>query len=163
MQPAVRQQNLLEGVSLMKHISIRILVPMLCSLLLAFPVLANEQLGGYHLLKKVPLGSAAKGAQREYFDYITVDASARRVYLSHGIEVMVVDADTSAVLGVIPGLKLAHGTLLLKDLGRGFISDGGSDRVVIFELNSLNDRRDKDGRKSRLHHVRQRIEAYLYL
>jgi len=34
-------------------------------------------------------------------------------------------------------MKLAHGTLLLKDLGRGFISDGGSDRVVIFDLKSL--------------------------
>jgi DNA-binding beta-propeller fold protein YncE len=121
----------------MKHVSIRTLVVMLSSLLLSFSALANEPLGGYHLLKKAPLGNGAKGAQREYFDYITVDASTRRVYLSHGVEVMVVDADTTAVIGVIPGLKLAHGTLLLKELGRGFISDGGSDRVVIFDLNSL--------------------------
>lgn len=121
----------------MKHVSKGTLAAMLCSLFLAFPLLGNEQLGGYHLLKTVPLGSAAKGAQREYFDYITVDASARRVYLSHGTEVMVVDADTNAVIGTVPGLKLAHGTLLLKERGRGFISDGGSDRVVMFDLNNL--------------------------
>ena len=68
----------------MKYVSLRTLAAMLCSLFFAFPVVAGEQLGGYHLLKKVPLGTAAKGAQREYFDYITVDASERRVYLSHG-------------------------------------------------------------------------------
>jgi YVTN family beta-propeller protein len=48
-----------------------------------------------------------------------------------------VNADNSEVIGAIPGLKLAHGTLLLNDLGRGFISDGGGDRVVIFDLNNL--------------------------
>jgi DNA-binding beta-propeller fold protein YncE len=123
--------------SLMKQDSLRTLAAMLCAVLFAVPLLANEKLGGYHLLKKVPLGGATKGALREYFDYITVDASVRRVYLSHGTEVMVVDADDSTVIGTVPGLKLAHGTLLLKDLGRGFISDGGSDRVVIFDLKSL--------------------------
>jgi DNA-binding beta-propeller fold protein YncE len=120
----------------MKRFSLCPLVVMYC-LFLTFSALANDQPGGYHLLKKVPLGDMAKGGQRETFDYITVDAAARRVYLSHGTEVKVVDADTNAIIGTIPGLKLAHGTLLLKDLGRGFISDGGGDRVVTFDLNSL--------------------------
>jgi DNA-binding beta-propeller fold protein YncE len=110
---------------------------MLCSILSFLPGCGGQSLGGYHLVKRVSLGSAKKGEQREYFDYITVDSLARRVYLSHGTEVIVVDADTGAVIGVIPGLKLAHGTLLLRKLGRGFISDGGSDRVVIFDLRSL--------------------------
>jgi DNA-binding beta-propeller fold protein YncE len=121
----------------MKQIILRALAAMLCSLLFTVPVFSGEQLGGYHLLKKVPLGSAAKGALRESFDYITVDAAERRVYLSRGTEVMVVNADDYSVIGTIPGLKLAHGTLLLKDLGRGFISDGGGDHVVIFDLKSL--------------------------
>jgi YVTN family beta-propeller protein len=121
----------------MKQVFLCTLTAILCSLVFALPVPADEQFEGYHLLKKVPLGSAAKGAEREYFDYITVDASTRRVYLSHGTEVIVVDADNNTVIGNIPGLKLAHGTLLLRELGRGFISDGGSNRVVIFDLNSL--------------------------
>jgi DNA-binding beta-propeller fold protein YncE len=121
----------------MNQVSLRALAAVLFSLLVAVAVLAVEQFGGYHLLKKAPLGSATKGAKREYFDYITVDAAERRVYLSHGTEVMVVNADDNSVVGTIPGLKLAHGTLLLKDLGKGFISDGGSDRVVIFDLKSL--------------------------
>jgi YVTN family beta-propeller protein len=121
----------------MKQVSARSLAAVLCSLIFAVPFFAAEHFGGYHLLKKVPLGSAAKGAKREYFDYITVDAAERRVYLSHGTEVMVVNADDYSVIGTIPGLKLAHGTLLLKDLGKGFISDGGGDHVVIFDVKSL--------------------------
>jgi DNA-binding beta-propeller fold protein YncE len=72
-----------------------------------------------------------------YFDYITLDASKRRVYLAHGTEVKVVDADSSAVVGNISGLKMTHGIALVNELGRGFISDGGGDKVVIFDLKTL--------------------------
>lgn len=121
----------------MKRANIRIPIVMLCSVLLVMPNAGGRSFGKYRLLKTIPLGNTKKGGQREYFDYITVDSAARRVYLSHGTEVLVVDADTNTLVGVIPGLKLAHGTLVLKDLGRGFISDGGGDRVVIFDLKSL--------------------------
>lgn len=121
----------------MKQVFARMLAVVLSSLIFALPFFAAEHFRGYHLLKKVPLGNAPKGAKREYFDYITVDAAERRVYLSHGTEVMVVNADDYSVMGTIPGLKLAHGTLLLKDLGKGFISDGGGDHVVIFDLKNL--------------------------
>ena len=40
---------------------------------------------GYHLLKKIPFPAAEGGS--EYFDYITFDPTARRIYLSHGTEV----------------------------------------------------------------------------
>ena len=96
---------------------------------------AAPQEGGYHLLKKTPLGVAPSG--REYFDYITVDASTRRVYLSHGTEVKVIDADNYAVVGSVSGLKQDHGIALANELGKGFISDGAADRVVIFDLKTL--------------------------
>jgi hypothetical protein len=98
---------------------------------------SSETGAGYRLLARVALGKQATIEQQEYFDYITVDSAARRVYLSHGTEVLVVDADTFALVGRIPGLKLAHGILLLKDLGRGYISDGGGNRVLIFDLTTL--------------------------
>src|SRR5712692_428837 len=62
---------------------------------------------GYHLLKKYSFG--AEGSTREYFDYITVDSAARRVYLSHGTEIKVIDADSGALIGNITGLKQDHG------------------------------------------------------
>jgi YVTN family beta-propeller protein len=49
----------------------------------------------------------------------------------------VVDADSGAVVGSIPDLKRVHGIALVTDLGRGFISDGGADEVVVFDLKTL--------------------------
>ena len=97
--------------------------------------LAAPPAGGYHLLKTIPLGAAEGGG--EYFDYITFDATARRVYLSHGTEVQVLDADSGAVVGKVTGLKRDHGIALVPELGRGFISDGDAGQVVIFDLKTL--------------------------
>jgi len=91
---------------------------------------------GYHLVNKYSFG-AAEGSTREYFDYITVDSSAGRVYLSHGTEVKVIDASTGALIGNITGLKQDHGVAVAPEFGRGFISDGGQGKVVIFDLKTL--------------------------
>ena len=92
--------------------------------------------GGYHQLKKYPFG-AAQGSKREYFDYITVDSSARRVYLSHGTEIKVLDADSGDVVGNITGFEQDHGVAVATEFGRGFITDGGQGKVVIFDLKTL--------------------------
>jgi DNA-binding beta-propeller fold protein YncE len=104
-------------------------------LLSTFPLLIAAT-GGYHLLKKYPFG-AAEGSTREYFDYITVDSAARRVYLSHGTEIKVIDADSGALIGNISGLKQDHGVALAGEFGRGYISDGGQGKVIFFDLKSL--------------------------
>src|SRR5882762_7820745 len=93
---------------------------------------ANE----YHLLKKYSFG-AAEGSSREYFDYITVDSAARRVYLSHGTEIKVIDADSGALITNITGLKQDHGVAVASEFGRGFISDGAEGKAIIFDLQSL--------------------------
>src|ERR1700680_4066801 len=104
-------------------------------LLVSILTLASPPNSGYHLLKKIPIG-AAKG-RAEYFDYITVDSSARRVYLSHGTEVKVIDADSGALIGNITGLKKDHGGALAPECGRGFISDGAQAKVIFFDLKTL--------------------------
>jgi DNA-binding beta-propeller fold protein YncE len=98
--------------------------------------LAMAATDGYHLLKKFTFG-AAEGSSREYFDYITVDSSARRVYLSHGTEVKVIDADNGALIGNITGLTQDHGIAVASEFGRGFISDGPQSKVIIFDLETL--------------------------
>jgi hypothetical protein len=96
---------------------------------------------GYHLLKTVSLPPAA--GRGEYYDYITVDAEARRVYVSHGTEVVILNADDYTVMGKIEGLTRCHGVAVAKDLGKGFITDGDGrpdstvQEVVIFDLKSL--------------------------
>jgi hypothetical protein len=96
---------------------------------------------GYHLLKTVSLPPAAGGG--EYYDYISVDAAARRVYVSHGTEVVVLSADDYSVVGKIEGLSRCHGIAIARDLGKGFITDGDSrpgatvQEVVVFDLKTL--------------------------
>src|SRR2546421_1826961 len=77
---------------------------------------ATRAAESYHLLKKYTF-PAAEGSTREYFDYITVDSAARRVYLSHGTEIKVIDADNGGVVGTIGGLKQKHGV----EIGRAHV------------------------------------------
>jgi DNA-binding beta-propeller fold protein YncE len=103
--------------------------------LLGAVALANPAGPGYHLIKKIPLGAAPGGG--EYFDYVTVDSAARRVYLAHGAEVKVLDADNFSVVGTITGLKRCHGVALVPELGKGFITDGDGESVAVFDLKTL--------------------------
>src|ERR1700693_5348998 len=85
-------------------------------LLAGIHALAAPPNGSYHLLKKVSLPAAPGGG--EYFDYITVDPDARRVYISHGTEVVILNADDDSVVGNIGGLKRSHGVVIVKALGK---------------------------------------------
>jgi len=108
------------------------------ALLLTFGIYstAQESTAPYHFLNKYTFG-AVQGSTREYFDYIVVDGSSRRVYLSHGTEIKVIDADNGSVVGSVGGLKQAHGVALVKDLNRGFITDGAQGKVISFDLKTF--------------------------
>src|ERR1700730_11792155 len=110
-------------------------LPLVCFALLGIVALASPPGPGYHLLKKIPLSAAPGGG--EDFDYITVDSASRRVYLSHGAEVKVLDADNFSVVGTISGLKGCHGVLILPELGKGFVTDGDAANVAVFNLKTL--------------------------
>lgn len=86
---------------------------------------------GYHLVKSVPIPGD------EGWDYVTVDAAARRVYISHSSHVVVMNADTYAVEGDIPDTQGVHGIALANDIGRGFVSAGRANKAVIFDLKTL--------------------------
>jgi DNA-binding beta-propeller fold protein YncE len=90
---------------------------------------------GYHLKKKVLLESVAGAG--EYFDYLTLDPSSRRIYISHGTEVKVVDADSYEILGTVTGLKRCHGNAIVGDLNEGFISDGQAGEVAVFDTKTF--------------------------
>jgi DNA-binding beta-propeller fold protein YncE len=98
-------------------------------------------LGGYHLLKTIPLPPAPGG--KEYYDYLTVDVEARRVYVTHGTEVVVLNADDYSVVGRMGGFTRCHGVVLVKELNKGFISDGDRaasldlQKVAVFDIKTL--------------------------
>src|SRR6267378_1953558 len=87
-------------------------------LLVAGTVVLSAGSSGYHLTKKVVLGG--EGA----WDYLTVDSKSRRLYISRGTHVMVVDADSHAVVGDIPNTNGVHGIAIASDFDKGFTSNG---------------------------------------
>src|SRR6202171_952391 len=107
-----------------------------CILVLAAYTLTVSA-AGYHLLKKVPLAAAPGGGQ--YFDYVLVDADARRVYVTHGTEVVILNADDFSLIATIqdPRFKRIHGVALAKPLNKGFISDGEAQSAFVFDLKTL--------------------------
>ena len=86
---------------------------------------------GYHVIKTVPVGGDGG------WDYVFVDSDARRIYISRGTHVVVLDADTYAVVGDISDTQGVHGIAVASDLGRGFTSNGRSNDVTIFDLKTL--------------------------
>jgi len=86
---------------------------------------------GYKLVKSVPI------AGDDFWDYVTMDSDARRVYVTHGTHVVVVSADDYSVVGDIPDTPGVHGVALAPSLNRGFISDGRANKVTIFDLKTL--------------------------
>src|SRR3984893_17301015 len=103
--------------------------------LLACAALGRPPVSGYHLVKSVPIGAAPGDA--EYFDYVTGDPAGRRVYIAHGAEVKVLDADNFSVVGSITGFKRCHGVALVPELNKGFIADGDGARVMVFDIKTL--------------------------
>lgn len=107
------------------------LVTILALLSMALPGTAQEAAHSYKLIRSYPL--QGEGG----WDSITFDPSQRLLYLAHSPRVSVVNADTGAVVGEIGGLNLAHGVALVKELDRGFVSDGAGNQVVIFAISGL--------------------------
>ncbi len=71
------------------------------------------------------------------FDYLTLDNSARRLYVSHGTQVDVVDPDTGKLIGTIADTPGVHGIAIVSALKQGFTSNGREDKVSIFDLSTL--------------------------
>jgi YVTN family beta-propeller protein len=94
-------------------------------------VTAFSAAGGYHIVKRIPIAG-------DYgWDYITADATGRRLYVPHGIEVVVLDLDKGTPIGKITGLNDIHGVSIARDAGRGFISASDPGSVSIFDLKTL--------------------------
>lgn len=87
--------------------------------------------GGYSVLHRDVLGGDGG------WDYLALDPSYRRLYVSHGDTVVVLDADSGKPVGSINGLSGVHGIALAPDMHRGWISNGKSNTVTVFDTDTL--------------------------
>ena len=87
--------------------------------------------GGYSVIKKIPIPGQGS------WDYLTVDQAGRRLYVSHGTQVDVLDIDSLTVVGNISKTPGVHGIAIAPELGRGFVSNGQASTVTIFDLKTL--------------------------
>src|SRR5689334_1775207 len=82
---------------------------------------------GFKVIKRYPV--PGNGG----FDYIVFDSSSNRLYVSHGTEVDVLDADSGKVLGKVEDTPGVHGTAIVPSLHRGFTTNGGNATVSVFD------------------------------
>ena len=75
------------------------------------------------------------------FDYLRVEPDARRLYVSHGDRVEVLDADTGKSVGSITGFKGLHGIAFDTNGKFGYASDGGANEVVVFDRSTWGERK----------------------
>jgi YVTN family beta-propeller protein len=101
------------------------------AILLFTCLVASASAGDYQITKKIPIPGQGS------WDYLIVDQSARRLYVSHGTQVEVLDVDSGAIVGSIPKTLGVHGIAIAAELGRGFVSNGQSSTVTIFDLKTL--------------------------
>jgi DNA-binding beta-propeller fold protein YncE len=100
------------------------------ALLVAF-VFAAPLGAAYHVVRHIPIGGTGG------WDYPAIDSAARRLYLSHSDRVEVVDIDHQKVVGTIPKTDGVHGIAIASDLHRGYVSNGRSSTMTIFDLDKL--------------------------
>jgi DNA-binding beta-propeller fold protein YncE len=71
------------------------------------------------------------------WDYITVDSETNTAYESHGDIVQIVDLGTAKTIGTINDLSGVHGVTIAKEFNKGFISNGRTSTVTVFELGTF--------------------------
>jgi DNA-binding beta-propeller fold protein YncE len=86
---------------------------------------------GYHVIKTYTLGGEGG------WDYLTLDAASRHLYISRATHVIVIDADSGKAVGDIADTPGVHGIALDTAAGRGFVSNGREGTVSIFDMSTL--------------------------
>jgi len=93
-----------------------------------FPSVARA---GYHLIDKIAVGGDGG------WDYLEADSMARRLYVTHGDYVVVIDLDTLKVVGSIPDCKGMGGVAIAHEFNRGFTANGADGTITVFALDRL--------------------------
>jgi YVTN family beta-propeller protein len=112
----------------------------------------------YQFIREIPIGGEGG------WDYVTVDAGARRLYLSHATKVVVVDLTRDTVAGEISDTPGVHGFVPVPKLGRGFSTNGRENKVSMVDLKTLKTiaRIDTGANPDALLYAPNRNEIYVF-
>ena len=99
--------------------------------LLLVPLSAQRPTPAYRLVTRIAVPGDGG------WDYVSLDAGARRLYVTHGTKVDVVDVDAQAVVGTIANTPRPHGFAIAPELHRGFSSNGAAATLSIVDLTTL--------------------------
>ncbi len=104
-------------------------IAMFLSLLPASDSLAAES--QYRFIAKIDAGGEGG------WDYASVDSAGRRLYVTHGTKIVVIDMDKNAIVGEITDTPGVHGFAIAPEMGLGFSSNGAENKASIVDLKTL--------------------------
>ncbi|HUE36410.1 MAG TPA: YncE family protein [Candidatus Acidoferrum sp.] len=87
--------------------------------------------GPYHYITQIPIGGESR------WDYLSIDPTGRRLYVSHGSEVAVIDLQDNKIVGEITNTPGVHGVAIAPELGLGVTSNGRENKAGIVDLKNL--------------------------
>src|ERR1043165_5498316 len=91
----------------------------------------SAQSSRFTKVTEIPIGGA--GA----FDYLNVDSANKRLYVTHGTEIVVIDMTTNQVIGKIADTPRVHGIAIVPELGKAFTTNGGENKASIVDLKTM--------------------------
>src|SRR5882724_598508 len=98
---------------------------------LSFAVLPFQGTTNYKVMGRYPIPGVGG------FDYVMLDSTTRRLYVSHATQVDVLDADSGKVVGTIPDTPGVHGVAIASAFKHGFTSNGRENKVSMFDPSTL--------------------------
>ncbi len=101
------------------------------SVLFILPLKIQAQTNSYQVIDSIEIG----GGNR--WDYLTADPAGERLYVTHATSVAVIDMQTDKIVGEISDLDHIHGVAIVREFGKGYISNGGNSTVTVFNLMTL--------------------------
>lgn len=87
--------------------------------------------GLYHYITQIPVPGDGG------WDYLSIDAAAHRLYVSHATEVVVIDLRNNQIVGEITNTPGVHGVAIASKLGLGVTSNGRENKAGIVDLKTL--------------------------
>ena len=100
-------------------------------LMSAFPSRIYAQSTDFQILKKVKVKGDGK------WDFVTFDEQTRRLYISHGTSMQVMDVEKETIIGEVQNTPGIHGIAVVNTLNKGFTSNGKDSTVTVFDLKTF--------------------------